>query len=148
MSIKINRLKLRMPAGISARPEAFDKDIAHGLTQHDPGAIPQQTDHLQLRLATQSRKYVRTSDRRGGPLAAQSGGKADGGQYRPHTQPAGSAGTQSGSDERCLLLNPRQRGYQRAGAQRHPVRPPTGGGHRRGQDQQRLPFPVLRHPRD
>ena len=50
MSIKINRLKIRMPAGTSARPEAFAKEIAHGLAQHGPGAVPQQTVHLQLRL--------------------------------------------------------------------------------------------------
>lgn len=50
MSIRINRLKIRMPAGTSARPEVFARQIADGLAQLGPSVEPQQTNHLRLRL--------------------------------------------------------------------------------------------------
>lgn len=50
MSIKIEHLKIRMPAGTSTQPEVFARDIAHGLAQHSSGSIPHQTEHLRLQL--------------------------------------------------------------------------------------------------
>jgi len=50
MSVKINRLKIRMPAGSSARPEVFARQVAEGLAQRSGGLARLQADHLYLRL--------------------------------------------------------------------------------------------------
>jgi len=50
MSVKIQRLKIRMPAGTAAEPEAFARQIADGLAQNASGLGPMKADALHLRL--------------------------------------------------------------------------------------------------
>lgn len=50
MSVKIQRLKIRMPAGTTGQPEAFARQIADGLAHHSQGHGPLKADSLHLRL--------------------------------------------------------------------------------------------------
>ena len=55
MSVKIQRLKIRMPAGTATQPEAFARQIAEGLSRQSQGLPAVKADSLHLRLKSQKR---------------------------------------------------------------------------------------------
>jgi hypothetical protein len=50
MSVKIKRLKLRVPAGTARDPEGFARSVAQRLAQETAGVAEHRADTLQLKL--------------------------------------------------------------------------------------------------
>lgn len=50
MSIRIDRLKLRLPAGTTREPKVFAEAVARGLAREPAAAVPTRIDTLNLRV--------------------------------------------------------------------------------------------------